>query len=56
MTIFLEDTVATAEALLRLVKSIAEPAIDSESQHVYDTKVKIQNECDKWVLYYKSIR
>lgn len=47
MTILPEDTVATAEALLRLVKSLVEPTIDPESQYVYDTKVKIQNECDR---------
>lgn len=47
MAILPEGTVDTAEALLRLVTSLAGPDVDADSQYVYDTKIKIQHQCDE---------
>jgi hypothetical protein len=40
-----QDPVAIAEQLLKLVKSISEPNVDSLK--VWNTKVEIQDVCDK---------
>jgi hypothetical protein len=42
-----QDPVAIAEQLLKLVKSISEPQVDSLK--VWNTKIEIQNACDSLV-------